>query len=295
MSVTSFCRMLPEAKVGKNDQEWFPRWIRRYASSVEVVGDRLPISEEQVIQFSRSLLQSRIPAWQRLQAVRAIEAYRDLVLQTKVPPLDEIRQTLSRLADQERAGGGGPSRPGVADERHLIGCIDPAEPNVVQTMRRELRVRHKSLETERAYVGWVQRFIQHCGSPELASFGEREIKAFLTDLTVERNVTAGTQKQAKCALLFLYQRVLGRELGFLDVGRSDKPSRLPVVLSRPEISVLLPEFSGLRLLMYLCFQAGHRPRRDREERRAAFAAAQFRDAFTGRRGGHPDRTGIVGP
>ena len=38
MSVESFCRVLHEAKLGKNDQEWFPRWIRRYASSVEVVG-----------------------------------------------------------------------------------------------------------------------------------------------------------------------------------------------------------------------------------------------------------------
>ena len=267
MSVESFCRVLHEAKLGKNDQEWFPRWIRRYASSVEVVGGKLPVSQEEVIQFLRSLLQSRTPAWQRLQAVRAIEAYRDLVLQTRVPPLDEIRQTLSRLADQERAVGPGSSRPGVADERHLIGRIDPNEPGVVQKMRRELRVRHKSLETERAYVGWVQRFIQHCGSPDLASFGEGEIKAFLTHLAVERDVTAGTQKQAKCALLFLYQMVLGRELGFLDVGRPDKPSRLPVVLSRPEISVLLPEFRGLRLLMFLVmYGAGLRHRECRRLR-----------------------------
>jgi hypothetical protein len=30
------------------------------------------------------------------------------------------------------------------------------------------------------------------------------IKAFLTELAVEGNVTAGTQNQAKCALLFLF-------------------------------------------------------------------------------------------
>jgi len=112
-----------------------------------------------------------------------------------------------------------------------------------------VRVRHKALETERAYVGWVERFIQHYKFPDLASFGEREIKAFLTDVAVERDVTAGTQNQAKCALLFLYQTVLGRELGFLDVGPATKPSRLPVVLSRPEIGPRLPEFRGLRLLM----------------------------------------------
>ena len=82
-------------------------------------------------------------------------------------------------------------------------------------------------------------------------FGEGEIKTFLTDLAVDGNVTAGTQKQAKCALLFLFQRVLGRELAFLDVTRATKPERLPVVLSRPEIGLLVPLFAGLRLLMFL--------------------------------------------
>jgi len=98
-----------------------------------------------------------------------------------------------------------------------------------------VRVRHKALETERAYVGWVERFIQHCKSPDLASFGEEEIKAFLNDLAVERDVTAGTQNPSQVrAAVPVSDRELGRELGFLDVGPATKPSRLPVVLSRPE-------------------------------------------------------------
>ena len=267
MSVANFCRLLHEARFGKNDKEWFPRWIRRYASSVNAGEGRLPVGQEEVISFLQSLLKSKTPAWQRLQAVRAIEAYRDLVLQTAVPSLTPIRQKLSQMADQERATGVGSGRPGVQDERQLIGRIDPAEPAIVQQMRRELRVRHKALDTERAYVGWVERFIRHCGSADLASFGEVEIKTFLTELAVEGNVTAGTQNQAKCALLFLFQRVLGRELAFLDVTRATKPERLPVVLSRPEIGLLVPLFAGLRLLMFLLmYGAGLRHRECRRLR-----------------------------
>ena len=161
MSVANFGRLLHEAKLGRNDQVWFPRWIGRYACSVEAVEGKLPVNRDDVIRFLRSLLKNQVPAWQRLQAVRAIEAYRDLVLQSGLPPLHEIRQTLSRLADQERTTGSGANRPGVQDERHLIGQIDPNEPDLVQRMRKEMRVRHKALETERAYVGWVQRFIHH--------------------------------------------------------------------------------------------------------------------------------------
>jgi len=49
-------------------------------------------------------------------------------------------------------------------------------------MRKELRLRRKSLETGRAYICWIVRFIRHCGSEDLQSFGEGEIKTFLTDL-----------------------------------------------------------------------------------------------------------------
>ena len=199
-----------------------------------------------MIRFLQSLLKSNTPAWQRLQAVRAIEAYRSLELRTEVPSLAPIRQKLSQLAAQEKAAGRVRAVPGVEDERHLVGRIDPNEPPIVQQMRKELRVRHMALDTERTYVGWAVRFIEHCGSPDLAKFGETEIKSFLTNLAVEGNVTAGTQKQAKCALLFLFQAVLGRELAFLDVTRASKPERLPVVLSRPEIVLVLPLFKGLR-------------------------------------------------
>lgn len=68
---------------------------------------------------------------------------------------------------------------------------------------------------------------------------------------MEGQVTAGTQDQAKCALLFLYQQVLSRELAFLDVTKASKSERLPVVLSREEIARVLPEFTGLGRLMFL--------------------------------------------
>jgi len=118
-------------------------------------------------------------------------------------------------------------------------------------MRTELRLRHKTLQTERSYVGWVRRFVLHCQSDQLHRFGEKEVTAFLTELAVQGNVTPSTQNQAKCALLFLYQTVLQRELAFLDVSPAKKPERLPVVLSRNEIASLLPEFCGLKKMMFL--------------------------------------------
>jgi integrase len=59
------------------------------------------------------------------------------------------------------------------------------------------------------------------------------------------------RQMVKSGLLFLFQQVLSREVGFLNIVTADKPDRLPVVLSREEIGRLLPEFQSTRRLMFL--------------------------------------------
>ena len=92
--------MLPGSKLPAADKEWFPRWIRRYASHCGATAGSLAVGESEVIAFLRSLREHGTPAWQRLQALRAVEAYRAHVLKANAPDLQHIRLTLSRLAEQ---------------------------------------------------------------------------------------------------------------------------------------------------------------------------------------------------
>ena len=76
---------------------------------------------------------------------------------------------------------------------------------------------------------------------------ESEINAFLSHLALKGKVSASTQNQALSALLFLYRYVLGREVGNLgDVVRAQKPSRLPVVMTREEVKSVLNNRGGIR-------------------------------------------------
>lgn len=112
-----------------------------------------------------------------------------------------------------------------------------------------VRVRRLSPRTERAYVGWIRRFIRHHGMRHPAGLGEREVAAFLTHLA-ERQVAPSTQMQALCALLFLYEHVLGRPLGKLQELRWARPrARLPVVLTPGEVERVLAGLSGVRWLV----------------------------------------------
>jgi len=70
--------------------------------------------------------------------------------------------------------------------------------------------------------------------------GAAEVSKFLTHLAVNRSVAASTQNQALAALLFLYRNVLKQDLPWLEnVERARRPTRLPVVLTRPEVKRLL--------------------------------------------------------
>ena len=120
-----------------------------------------------------------------------------------------------------------------------------------------LRIRHYSRRTERAYVGWIRRFILFHGKCHPAEVGAT---AFLSALAVERKVSASTQNQALAALLFLYGYVLDVELPWLDdLVRAARPQRLPVVLSREEVRAVLQALHGTpRLMAVLLYGAGLR-------------------------------------
>jgi site-specific recombinase XerD len=86
--------------------------------------------------------------------------------------------------------------------------VSDKKPKLLDRVRSDLRVKHYSIRTERAYIDWIRRFILFHGKRHPNEMGEQEISAFLTHLAVDRHVAASTQNQALCALLFLYQQEL---------------------------------------------------------------------------------------
>ena len=111
--------------------------------------------------------------------------------------------------------------------------------------RSRMRLKHLSHRTEKAYLGWIRRFVEFNRRRHPRELGKVEVEAFLTYLAVERRVSAATQNQALGALLFLYRHVLGSELGWLEgVERARRPKRLPVVLTPGEVSAVLAHMEG---------------------------------------------------
>ncbi|WP_404308177.1 hypothetical protein [Neorhodopirellula lusitana] len=121
--------------VDDNDQVWFPKWLRRYAMTFpKGLTDELAVNRDTTLRFSRSLLESGAPAWQRWQAVRSLECYRNLVLGRAEPDLSSVIAKLAQLGKQERNLD--LHIPPTEEELAAIrGKMDSAEPALIQTMR----------------------------------------------------------------------------------------------------------------------------------------------------------------
>jgi len=134
------------------------------------------------------------------------------------------------------------------------------QPKLLDQARRELRARHFSRRTEKSYLGWIRRYILFHKKRHPKEMAEKEVNEFLTHLASERKVSASTQTQALCALVFLYQEVLKMTFGELEgLIRAKRKRKLPVVLTRDETRKVLSLVEGTPgLILKLLYGTGMR-------------------------------------
>lgn len=210
------------------------RWVRQFLTQ--------PTTDEPLIDRVRRFCeeQERSGRWQDWQLQQAEQAVRIYFV-----------NFLNRTDWQTRP------QSSVVD---ATGAVDPLA--ALEQLRARLRTRHYSYRTECSYADWVRRFFEY-GASEA---GHRprvtadDIRDFLTHLAVHRHVSASTQNQALCALLFLCREVLGVEVdGLSQTTRAKRGQRLPVVLSVPETASLLNAMRGTaRAMASLIYGGGLR-------------------------------------
>lgn len=103
-----------------------------------------------------------------------------------------------------------------------------------------LRIEHYSYSTEQTYVGWIKRYVAFNRWRKPSTLEAEDVHAFLKHLAMEAQVASSTQNQALNAVVFLYRKVVKKELGdFGDFPRARMGLRLPVVASRAEIKAVI--------------------------------------------------------
>jgi integron integrase len=114
----------------------------------------------------------------------------------------------------------------------------------LELVRTELRTRRYSLKTEKVYLFWIKSFILFNDKKHPEEMGNFEIERFLNNLAVNRQVSAATQNQALCAIIFLYRFIIGREIKGLRYSFTKREQSIPTVLSHQEAKSVIANMKG---------------------------------------------------
>jgi len=114
----------------------------------------------------------------------------------------------------------------------------------LETVRTALRTKHYSIRTEKSYIYWIKQYILFHDKKHPSLLHSSDLSSFLSYLAVTRKVSANTQNQALCAIVFMYKHVLNTDLGKFQFEFAKRPKTLPVVLSPSEIIEIISQLSG---------------------------------------------------
>ena len=132
-------------------------------------------------------------------------------------------------------------------------------PRFLDQLRIHIRQNGLAYKTEQTYIHWVKRFIYFHNKRHPKDMGPAEIEAFLGNLSIARYCSVNTQRTALNALVYLYKRFMGVDVGDLQYKPAKSHRRLPVVYSREEITAILGYLRGVyRLQVELMYGTGMR-------------------------------------
>jgi len=126
-------------------------------------------------------------------------------------------------------------------------------------MDRELRIRGLSESTRQSYLRSMRGFVRHfMRAPD--ELGVEHVKAYQLYLTKERQLAWSTFNLQVCAICFFYQRVLEVDWSIEQIPYQRTGKRLPVVLSKQEVVLLLDAVANLkhRAILMTLYSAGLR-------------------------------------
>ncbi|MBM3712824.1 MAG: integron integrase [Actinobacteria bacterium] len=134
------------------------------------------------------------------------------------------------------------------------------KPKLLDQIRITLRANHYSKKTEESYVSWIKQFILFNNKTHPEKLSSDDIQRFINYLAVERHVSSSTQNQALQAILFLYKKIILKDVGWIrDLKHIKRIKHLPVVFSRAEAAEIIQSLTGtVRLIVSLLYGTGMR-------------------------------------
>jgi integron integrase len=216
---------------------YFALWASRFLKlSFKHDGSDFELQVENFIE--QLTLDNSFQDWQIAQATEAVQAYLRRYKKIDLPNMA--------------------SRISIKKDSLKLDCHQ-----IIDEMRRIIRLKHYSYNTELGYLDWGKRFVKYMkdnGKTTPDKYTCEDVKGYLSHLAIDKLVSSSTQNQAFYALLFLFREVLNKNLDDISgTVRAKRGKKLPIVLSIDEVSQLFRNLTGKSSLpIHLLYGSGLR-------------------------------------
>ncbi len=152
MLTVAFCQSYKKSSPSKQETDekfgrlWFTSLARFHRVNNPLNWD---FDETHVIEFLRYKIKEKMPTWKRLKIVQGLIWYRTNVRKSQIPKLEDIRSKLRDMAAKERERE---AQIGTSENtiEGVVGKINPRESDVIQWLRRTMRVNGLRFNSEKA-------------------------------------------------------------------------------------------------------------------------------------------------
>ena len=239
--IQQFDSLLEKNKIPVNKHIFFKKWLRYYLDFCHKY-KHYPTNTESVQFFINKLRDKKQSKEQQKQAFDSVLIYYEIF---------NIHPGWFKKENQ------GEVKEKIVSYNQSTSVNKDIWRSVYNKLNNEIKVRHYSPKTFKAYSMWVKKFQNFVSNKPLEKLSSEDVKNFLTFLAVEQNISASSQNQAFNGLLFFFRNILKKEFGKIEgVVRAKRKPYIPVVLSRKEINLVIGElrypYNLIVKLLYGC-------------------------------------------
>lgn len=121
------------------------------------------------------------------------------------------------------------------------------------------KINRFSDKTIKTYWGFICGFIKHNNLEHPLKLANKNVEDYIKYLATERKLSYSSQNLAFMAILFLYKKVLKKNIRIKKDWRTKRPQRLPDYLTKEEIIKIIDGFDGqMKLITELLYGCGLR-------------------------------------
>jgi integrase/recombinase XerD len=137
---------------------------------------------------------------------------------------------------------------------------EPLAREIPEEYLMKLYLRRYSPNTRKSYRMYFSRFINHFRDRELSEITEDEIRRYMNNLILERDISDSEQNLTINAIKFYYEKVLDFQRKKYQLERPRRDSKLPLVLSEAEVGSILKGIRNMKhkCIIFLIYSAGLR-------------------------------------